>query len=439
VFPGFLAGLMQLSRLFGEGPFAYQTLVTVVMAAASAGAVLCAFLWGRRLYGTAGGIIASLVPMVAPELVLLGPKTLTEVVGSHLLIIGLYLAFPGFVSESRLRAVAAGLVLGTGMVLRLHLVTGLAVIGIVMIRDWPWQRVVLATLGGAASVLVLGGLVDWWTWGTPFFSHFQNFRLNILYGVADTFGIWGWYFYLGLLLLSWGMMTLVILTFAGLGSRRMPLLLVVALAILLAHQVVGHKEYRFIYPVLFLAQILAGFGVMEAINWLRDRGVVDRLFGGMPSPRMLVVGSLAVTLTAGLRLATFSIEPLHGLTILRWRDTLVLSRAIATLPEVCGIALHGVSWYLVGGYASFHRDVPLYRIRSSEDWKARAPAFNTALVSKEIAREVGLPVIACHLDRTCLVQRPGTCERQPVDAMPVPDPLRGVPRVRELWPPPQWR
>ncbi|KAF0121775.1 MAG: Alg9 family protein mannosyltransferase [Xanthobacteraceae bacterium] len=439
VFPGFLAGIIQASRLLGEGPHVYLPAVTVVLAALAAGAVTCAYLWASRLYGVGGGLVAAFVPLAAPELVLLGSKTLTEVAGTHLLIIGLYLAFPGFASESRSRALAAGLLLGAAMVIRLHMAPGLAVIGIAMLRSWPFERVALATLGGLASVLILGGLVDWFTWGAPFFTHIQNVRLNILYGVAASFGVWGWYFYLGLLLLSWGTPTLIILGFAGLGSRRAPLLLLVAGAILVAHQIVGHKEYRFIYPTLFLAQILAGFGLMEVINWLRLRGVLDRLFQGLPSPRVLVAIWMVVLFTAGLRIATFSIEPLAGLAVLHRRDTLQASRAIATLPNVCGIASYPLSPHMYGGYSSFHRRVPYYPIKSLAEWQQRLPAFNTAIVTKEFAAEQGLPIVACYLDRTCLVQRPGTCEAQPVGPIDRPGPLTNVPRLRELWPPPEWR
>ena len=439
VFPSVLAGIFQASRLIGEGPHIYLSAVTVVLAALAAGAVTCAYLWASRLYGAAGGFVAAFVPLAAPELVVLGSKTLTEVVGTHVLIIGLYLAFPGFASESRSRAVAAGLLLGVAMVLRLHMAPGLAVIGIAMLRSWPFERVALATAGGVASVLVLGGLVDWITWGSPFFTHIQNVRLNILYGVADSFGVRGWYFYLGLLLLSWGTPTLIILGLAGWGSRRMPLLLLVAGAILVAHLLVGHKEYRFIYPTMFLVEILAGFGLMEAINWLRERGVAERLFRGLPSLRVLVAVWTVVAFTAGLRIATFSIEPLAGLAILHRRDTLQASRAIATLPNVCGIASYPLSAHLYGGYSSFHRRVPYYPIKSLAEWQQRLPAFNTAIVTKEFAAEQGLPIVACYLDRTCLVQRPGTCEAQPVGPIDRPGPLMNVPRLRELWPPAEWR
>ena len=439
VFPGFLAGIIQASRLIGEGPHIYLSAVSVVLAALAAGAVTCAYLWASRLYGVVGGIIAAFVPLAAPELVLLGSKTLTEVVGTHVLIIGLYLAFPGFASESRSRAVAAGLLLGTAMVLRLHMAPGLAVIGIAMLRSWPRERVALATAGGVASVLLLGGVVDWLTWGAPFFTHIQNVRLNILFGVAASFGVWGWYFYLGLLLLSWGTPALIILGLAGLGTRRALLLLLVAGAILAAHLVVAHKEYRFIYPTLFLAQILAGFGLMEVINWLRLRGVFDRLFQGLPSPRVLAAVWMVVVFTAGLRIVTFSIEPLAGLAILHRRDTLQASRAIATLPNVCGIASYPLSEHLYGGYTSFHRRVPYYPIKSLAEWQQRLPAFNTAIVTKEFAADQGLPIVACYLDRTCLVQRPGTCEAQPVGPIDRPGPLKNVPRLRELWPPAEWR
>jgi hypothetical protein len=56
VLPGALAGLMMLVSPFCAGPSCYIPFIGLVLAALGAASALCAFLWGRRFFGTAGGV-----------------------------------------------------------------------------------------------------------------------------------------------------------------------------------------------------------------------------------------------------------------------------------------------------------------------------------------------------------------------------------------------
>lgn len=60
VLPGVLTGLMMLASLLGGGPSYYMPLIGSVLAALAAASALCAFLWGKRFFGTAGGVIAGI-------------------------------------------------------------------------------------------------------------------------------------------------------------------------------------------------------------------------------------------------------------------------------------------------------------------------------------------------------------------------------------------
>ena len=48
ILPGTIAGLMQLSRLIGDGPAYYLPLIATALALLASAPVLCCFLWARR-------------------------------------------------------------------------------------------------------------------------------------------------------------------------------------------------------------------------------------------------------------------------------------------------------------------------------------------------------------------------------------------------------
>ena len=72
ILPGTIAGLMQLSRLIGDGPAYYLPLIATALALLASAPVLCCFLWARRWYGPVPALAGGIVVAVAPELVYFG-------------------------------------------------------------------------------------------------------------------------------------------------------------------------------------------------------------------------------------------------------------------------------------------------------------------------------------------------------------------------------
>jgi hypothetical protein len=120
ILPGTIAGLMQLSRLIGDGPAYYLPLIATALALLASAPVLCCFLWARRWYGPVPALAGGIVVAVAPELVYFGGRALTEVVAAHILIVGCWLLDPGYAMTSRRRLFAAGLLFGLVCLLRIH-------------------------------------------------------------------------------------------------------------------------------------------------------------------------------------------------------------------------------------------------------------------------------------------------------------------------------
>ncbi len=439
ILPGFVAGIMQLSLFIGEGPHIYLPLVAGVFAAIGAVAVVCAFLWASQLFGSRLGLVAVAIPAFAPELVYFSGKALTEVVGGHLLIIAAWLAFPGRQTESRGRALLAGTLAALAVAVRLQLGPAAAVIGVLALWYWPFGRVLWLVAGGLA-VVAAAGTLDWATWGSPFLSYWNNFSYNILYGVASYFGVKPWYEYPGLLMVVWGGALGPLLALAAVGARRNLVLTCIVVVVFLSHAPIGHKELRFLYPLLLSVEILAGIGLAASLRWLGEQGLPERLLGAGWTPRargLLGLGLLGLTLAG--RFPSFMVIPGSGSAWLERRDDVRASLAISRMSNVCGIGAYGLRWGDTG-YVYMHQRAPFYEANGAEQYAARLGAFNTIVFDQAFRHQTGLSDYTCY-GRRCVGQRPGTCQPQAVVPMDLPTPLVGVPKVRDLWPPPAatWR
>ncbi|MGH6983593.1 MAG: hypothetical protein ACREEI_05135 [Stellaceae bacterium] len=422
VLPGFIAGVMRAAQFFGDGPTVYMPAIGMVFAALGAGSVVCAFLWGRRLYGLWGGIIAGALTACWVDAVYFGPRTLSEAVAAHVLVIGLYLFAPGYAVQARSRLAIAGFLLGVAVLLRIQIAPAVAFVAL-----WPWRdatplpRRVWPLLAGVVAALMLFGAVDAATWGWPFESLWRNVALNLWYGVSEQFGVSPWYYYIDAVVVHWGAITAVMLVLARLGALRLPQLAVLALIVLLVHSTIGHKEFRFIYPALLLTVISAGFGLVQIVDWIAD-GFVLR---GVSAAAALRAAAVPVLLVAVLTPAALAFGPQYREMWTREADVVRADRTLAALPNVCGIEIYGLYWFLSGGYSLMQHDVPLYWIGDAAGFMAHRDAFNTVLTKQPLPENSGFTTVQCVHD-VCVAQRPGSCAPMPMTATERPPGLGNV-------------
>jgi len=177
-----------LTSPFCAGPSCYMPLIGAVLATLGAASALCAFLWGRRFFGTAGGVVAGIFVAVWIDAVYFGPRALSDSVAAHFLVIGLYASSPGRREAATWRrASAAGALLTLAASLRVQLSRAIAPLGLWgMFMTFRNQR--LAFLGSALSIGLLYGAVDGFTWGYPFESLWRNVIANLHYDVQAKYG-----------------------------------------------------------------------------------------------------------------------------------------------------------------------------------------------------------------------------------------------------------
>jgi hypothetical protein len=325
--------------------------------------VAIAYRLGQLQGGTVAGLIVGGTMSVWYQCVYYGPRTLTGVIGAHLLVGGIWLMVEAMRRQSRPWFIAGGAVLGAVVAVRLHLAPAVAVIGLIACcwyrRRWLW-----ALTAGAAAVL-LAGLVDWWTWGAPFYSFYQNIYMNVVKDVAASYGTQPVYWYGYAVLRRWYGLAFVIGGLALLSVRRQPMLLLAALVIVASHSLIGHKEYRFIYPGLVLLVMAAALGLARLIqnqmlDWKRFArvGVVTLVMLG-------VTGASAVTAWSHAVRPIWERSP--AVQAFRW---------LSERPDVKGIVLADIPAAAFPGYCILGQDVPLFFAKQIDKDRFRSRRTN---------------------------------------------------------------
>jgi len=427
ILPGVFAGLMELSRVIGDGPDYYLPIIAGACDLLAMIPVVCCFLWCRRLFGLTGAIVGGLCVAVAPELVYFGARTLNEVVAAHLLVLALYLLEPGYRVTSRRRLFSAGAILALVFVLRVQIAPAIALIGLWSTIGAPWARFA-AIAGGGLSVLAFVALLDALTLGYPFASIWRYVLYNGFYGVSSTFGVEPWYYYGLMELMIWLAGLFVLLPLVLLGARRTVLPFAAALVIIAVHSIIAHKEYRFIYPAVVLLAVEAGIGLAALVTSVPER-LNDR-----GRWRSLARPAAAGALAGGWCLLSFLTWTGPAMAALRYRvhDYLAATSLVAHMAGICGIGLYGLDgkdWARYGGYSWLHQPVPMYWPKDGDELEATAASFDILLYTTDIHPAPPMPagfVKERCFDEVCLARRAGKCDGAPMMPMPFPEPLAGL-------------
>lgn len=138
----------------------------------------------------------------------------------------------------------------------------------------PSSTHIVSLFAGGVLALILGMMADVWLYDKLTFTAYNYFYVNILEDKASHWGTSPWWFYL----LRTGLTAvppLSVLLLLGLGAglwreRRGPLVWSFV-PFVLAHMAVGHKEMRFMYPMLLPALVLSVQGMFFLIKTWKPR------------------------------------------------------------------------------------------------------------------------------------------------------------------------
>jgi phosphatidylinositol glycan class B len=388
-----------------------------------------------RMAYAAGGLTCVLVlGFVAagfPASLIYGSRAMTEVACAPFLTSGLWLLWPwGLGTTGRAawrtsscaaapwwkpapRLLGAGVLLGIATVLRYQ--NGLLLPVVFVVVAWRRDlRAAFLVAAGAALAGMLGGLLDWVTWGRPFQAVIAYVRFNLIEGGASQWGVAKRGFYLHTMLASNGPLLLLL----GLGflaglRRTWPTALLV-LVFLAAHSAVPHKELRFLFPVLPLFLLCSAVGMARFLDKL-------------PYPRRHRIA--AVVAAGSVMLALFGWRARHvtftdvgqmmesaafggPTSTLVWRGFDERNRLFSqagTHADLCGLAAPAMNAYWTGAYTYLHRRAPILWLGGRGDYDA---ANYVVLGPRQQMDDARYQVVAVRGPYR-LYRREGGCARPP--------------------------
>jgi hypothetical protein len=326
-------------------------------------------------------------------------------------------------SESRGRGwtVLAGALLALGAVLRFHYLPAIGIF-VLLTAGKDFRGTWLPLLLGGFPALCLSIFVDLVMGQAPFGWLAENFRQNILYNRSAAFGVSGPLEFAAMYGRNWGLLLLPLMLLALLPviQRYRPLFWM-AMANLILHSMIGHKEYRFVLLTTAILVILAAIGSVEWTRRLESRfSPASSRF--LPLALILLWGSASAAIALS--------DPLRG----RWlgfRPNFESAAALRSLPNLCGVGLLEVQFWESGGYSYIHRQVPLYLVQQPQVPLTKRslvevdPAFNAIIAPEDRQGELSSRFrkhscsradgkgrgsgLANGLHRVCAFVRKGSC------------------------------
>ena len=398
--PLLLAGPMKLGQLIAPESGLYLVLPKILLVLLSLSVVACSTAMGLRI-SRLHGAIAGLVTAVWAELVYFGPRAMSEPVSMALFFPAALLLTRPLEKRTPGVYVLAGILLGLCFSARFQLAPALGVLVLWSCRlHWrPWAWVIVGGLIGLGGDAVVDAAVGG---HPPLMWIYENFKINLLEHKSSSFGVDPPYWYLTRIANVWRLALLAIVPLMIIGAKRYPVLLVVAVANILAHSLIPHKEYRFILLSIALIIFLAAIGTADWIEKL-SRIKQYRL-------SRLAWGSIALWVLASILVGSFG--PLKR----QWRGGHALITALEQAganPKTCGFALYQPPHPLTAAYVFYHRDTPIYLFNDARDSDAALKyqaSFDVILSTDLVPRLSNLYAFeGCTSGAYCVYRRPGSC------------------------------
>lgn len=428
--PGAIGGVMKVLAALGVTTGVGLATCLKLLFAALAAATLYPMLrmaeaWGGVFALVLLGVAASVFPIG----LVYGSRAMAEVASAPFLVWGLWLLWPWgtgragkdavYAAEPVLRGrrhglrgmVLAGVLFGVATLLRYQSGILLAPVLVIVAVRRSFRAAALVT-AGMVAVLLLGGLLDWATWGRPFQSFMVYVRFNLIDGGANQWGVAKRGFYLRFMLASNGPALLILVLGFLAGLRQTWPVALPVLLFLAVHSAIPHKELRFLYPVLPLFLLCAAVGLA---------GLLSKL----PFPRrrqVAATGALALVLlgafAARARDVTFAdigqsmdAASLGGPTSrLVWQAFDERNRLLSLAgshADICGLAAPTMNPYWTGGYTYLHRRVPILWSVGTADYSAANYVLMGPGQTMADARYARLAQAGAYV----LYRREGTCRR----------------------------
>lgn len=269
LYPATVAAAISVMDAVGIGDPLVQS--AALRTALSGGVLLVIMLFAWRWLHegkTAAAFCLALMAAASPDLIFMTTRTLSETAATIPFLLALY-CFDK-------RPLVAGLLLGAMFAIRLQCVffipaVGLTALGQDLYNKIPWKqsKLLWLSIGLTLSLLVVGA-IDYFTFGAWFHTARQSIAAQVVEDIASDFGVEPWYYYLYMITIN-VVTASPLLLIALLVVHRYPLYVMPAVMFILGHSLVGHKEFRFIWPTVPLLFILASLALQELLERIETK------------------------------------------------------------------------------------------------------------------------------------------------------------------------
>lgn len=122
-------------------------------------------------------------------------------------------------------------------------------------------------------------MADYWLYGQWVFTPFRYFDVNLLQSKASEFGVtpfWQYFVYFYEMVVPPLSIALLLLFCIGIFKKPIHLFTLIIIPFILGHFLIGHKELRFLFPVIYAFIFLAAKG-LEGISAKYSRNYFYRI------------------------------------------------------------------------------------------------------------------------------------------------------------------
>ena len=299
IFPYFFVAIFQFGEYFNLNyytvtlPLARSTFTIVTSTIIPLTYLIVKKMTKNRNYA----IASTLVVAFDYELITMGIHTIVNSFVTPFVLLGFYLYL---LNKDKSRTVSdlfslsgvlrvfllifVGILFGLTTYIRIDTIAFIGLLMLFELRPKNLLPVGLVSLGGITGLLI-GGYIDYLTWGDFFISPQQWFRFNIIEGHSAMFGVSPFYFYYGAIFVIRPWFAIgVILTLIYVGTEiyersrpqikglssisKNPLLsfqirlIIMFIALSIPYSLVGHKELRFFYHGYWMFALLTATGYL---------------------------------------------------------------------------------------------------------------------------------------------------------------------------------
>jgi hypothetical protein len=337
--PGVLAGLLALCRAVGlEHPWAMVALVWCVCAGVQAVGTLTLFRLVEVRDGREAALLAAAVHATWGGFLIYAARPLGDGLSVVPLLGALLWARRARDRGGLREGLWSGVWLGLAFVIRYPSAVFGVPLAVSLLGTRRWRSLAGFSVGVGAVLLGLG-VLDWLTWGGPWHSAWSYFHFNIASGSsASQFGRQPGWWYAPIFA---GMAPLLLLWHFARGLARRDVLVGAFAFYLGVVSALGHKEARFLVPLLPLFIAIAAGPAARDLSRMAERRAVLGLLGGLYV--LTSVAAASVLFPVGLR------QGVIDATVSAGRDATLTGLVIAGPPE-----------WNTGGRFYLHREVPVF-------------------------------------------------------------------------------